>query len=423
MEDRQSSKGGNKRNGASTRRNGASTRHKSSDGERSIAPDPLPPSAAQTSEKKGMETHPGQAVPREDDASRGEAEEVEMASPVSKRAVMFVLRREVWNYFEDYIVSLQEACKMVGRPTRLLWWELNDGSDWGEVSKAVRVKGGPHCIFVQRMPPGVDRWPSEVEGVRGSGLLALMNTEQCTREWVINYAVSHATKGVTVVDYSQTNVDMLHERIRIAHPPNGKDRPVRALCIPYQLARGRPYREHDIPPRVHQAEANGESGRAEVTPPHSLCGREMDAVQVNVDTERRGSVQRGMKGVGLKVADVRGWREERESQIDRAKVLVNVHYESDCGVFEHLRCDQVIYRKGAVIVSEDSVGQDLLDIKDRVLFVPYSGVVDKVKEVAGDIDSYYDRCYKGWDPEEWARCRLSKMEEAFEQMDQWASQS
>ena len=341
------------------------------------------------------------AYDMERDATRNEKDE---EGP--KRGVLFACRRETWKYFEDYVLSLEEASKLSGRPFRILWWEFGDGSDSGAVERAVRVPGGPHCVFVQRLPPEVaTSW--RADGPAGSGVLAVLNTEQCTRGWVLDNMVAHVLRGWTLLDFAQANLDLVRCAVvrRRGRETDPSSSPARLLWLPYQLASSPTSR-----------------GVGASSPPSTrLEERERDTAQVCVESRRRIEAQEALKRAGLSVMDVRGWREERERQIDRAKVLVNVHNdEVEFRIFEHVRCDQVIYR-GGLIVSEESLGQDALDVRDRVVFCPYEQISSTARDVVDHLDRYREMCYGGWDRERWAEDRLEVYRRAVSAMDAWTT--
>jgi hypothetical protein len=90
---------------------------------------------------------------------------------------------------------------------------------------------------------------------------------------------------------------------------------------------------------------------------------------------------------GLKVIDVTGWKNERDAKIAHAKILINIHYNDDFLIFEHMRCDRWILA-GQIVVSEISLSDDILDFKDLVEFSKFDDIVDKICNIVTNYDVY-----------------------------------
>lgn len=81
-----------------------------------------------------------------------------------------------------------------------------------------------------------------------------------------------------------------------------------------------------------------------------------------------------------KVNIVTGWKEERDKEILKAKVLLNIHYADDYNIYESLRCDRFLL-SDTIVVSEKSYLQESLDINDLLVVSDYSNLVSKVIDV------------------------------------------
>ncbi len=93
--------------------------------------------------------------------------------------------------------------------------------------------------------------------------------------------------------------------------------------------------------------------------------------------------------MGIKYHYIVGWKDERDKQIAECRILLNLHYEKDYQVFEHLRCDRWLFA-GKMVISDETILMNSLDIKDLVIFEKYDKLVDKVVDVIDNYDKYYN---------------------------------
>jgi len=87
------------------------------------------------------------------------------------------------------------------------------------------------------------------------------------------------------------------------------------------------------------------------------------------------------------------WGQERDKQICRSKILVNLHYNTvDFGVFESIRCYNAMeYR--TLIVSETGVHDECDLLADYIIFAPHTELREKVKDVLDNYEMYYNKMF------------------------------
>jgi hypothetical protein len=106
----------------------------------------------------------------------------------------------------------------------------------------------------------------------------------------------------------------------------------------------------------------------------SICSRRMEII-----TKIRNN--------GYKVNIVTGWKEERDKEILKAKVLLNIHYAEDYNIYESLRCDRFLF-SDTIVVTEKSYLQESLDINDLLIVSDYSNLASKVTDVLENYTTY-----------------------------------
>ena len=229
---------------------------------------------------------------------------------------------KIYCYFEDYVKSFREAlrCK---HP--ILFDDMSQ----------VRISSYHWNFFLQHPGPYIERD-------------FLINTEQLTRYQYFNRVKQILDNGVPVIDYSPENLHIL------------RDVPGDKFLLPYQYHQG------------------------EVDQLKQWMTKEYDVVFVGTMGPSRVSVLNQLEAEGVKVHVVTGFGEDRDKELMKGKLLLNIHYDSNYGLYESIRCDRLIFA-GMLVVTEKSEYQDQLDIKDLLIIDAQCNLAKKVKWI---LDNY-----------------------------------
>jgi hypothetical protein len=87
-------------------------------------------------------------------------------------------------------------------------------------------------------------------------------------------------------------------------------------------------------------------------------------------TCRRMRIMNKMRDAGISVHYVNKFGLERDKELAKCRIILNVHYAEDFKIFEQVRCD-VWLRAGVPVISETSLDDD-----PRCTNVPYDSIVD-----------------------------------------------
>jgi len=90
---------------------------------------------------------------------------------------------------------------------------------------------------------------------------------------------------------------------------------------------------------------------------------------------------------GVRVIDINQWGIERDKTIGSCKLLLNIHYDTDYQVFEHLRCDRWVMANH-IVVSETSPHDEKMDLFPFIHFTSYESMVEKVVEILSHYEYY-----------------------------------
>jgi hypothetical protein len=170
------------------------------------------------------------------------------------------------------------------------------------------------------------------------------NTEQLSRKKAVDTILTIARNPlcVEVWDYSKANIDILASYGIVAnHVP--------AVLPESYLTRLRTYRSLDCTYDV------------------GFCG--------DLSSNRRMSILDSLKDLGYKVNYINNiFGEERDKEIAKCKIILNIHFADDYNIFESARCEPWL-AIGVPVISETSLDND-----ERCINVPYTDLVNTTVE-------------------------------------------
>jgi hypothetical protein len=113
-----------------------------------------------------------------------------------------------------------------------------------------------------------------------------------------------------------------------------------------------------------------------------------DVAFVGTMSSRRKRILNQLQQLGYKILvlepnNANNFGQERNRQLLKARILLNIHYEYDYQVFEEIRCSAAVYN-GLSVVSEESLLEDKHPIKQYVRFASYNQLVSTVDSLLND---------------------------------------
>jgi hypothetical protein len=108
----------------------------------------------------------------------------------------------------------------------------------------------------------------------------------------------------------------------------------------------------------------------------------------SADTQRRTKIYEVLNSK-FKCVNIKCFGLSRDKLIAQSKVLINIHKFVNLKIYEHLRCDRWLFA-GLPIISEKSMGEEELDIKNLLVIDTYDNLID----VATNYINNYDENYK-----------------------------
>lgn len=188
----------------------------------------------------------------------------------------------------------------------------------------------------------------------------LINTEQLTRHAYISYCNHILNMNIQLIDYGPENIEILNNHINIKY-------------IPYQ------YNKDEVD--VLKSYLNNE--------------KIYDVGFSGAMSQRRLNILQELSNNNISVVNITGWGDERDKQIAKCKILVNIHFAPDYNVYESIRCDRWLFA-GHIVVSEVSVKNEILDVNDLIIFKEYNHIVNTIKDIISNYETFkveYEKKY------------------------------
>ncbi len=270
--------------------------------------------------------------------------------------------RDAWKYFREYVESYGFS---VEGGQVLLYRDAGidaSGVSYGALYPV--VEGDEHVVFMANFNIAWLKWNSQrVVGGEANGLpmrVGCWNTEQFSRghmlmeyiEGILELEEVFPGLKYSLFDYSQGNMHLL------------KKYGYTSFHLPYVWGGA----EKEMFDRLRgEVVAAGEEGKYDVGFIGSLSDRRMRILQ-------------GLRAKGYDVVRITGWGEDRDREIMRCKIIVNVHYDMTYQLYEGVRCDRLVMG-GCHVVSENSIDDGLNDLNGYISISPYTGLMETCENV------------------------------------------
>lgn len=245
--------------------------------------------------------------------------------------IQFVCEKQIYKFVIEYIESIitHTNCKL------LLVDNINE---YNYLTDRIYI-----CL--QRLP-----------NIRQNNIL-LLNIEQLTRLEYRNNIIQTLKHGQQIIDYSIENINLIKENL---------------LYIPYQY------------------------NKTEIKLLENLNNTEKiyDIVFIGCLSERRKKICQELEKKGIKILYVDNkFGIERDKEVVKGKILLNLHFSEEYNIYESFRCDRWIFSK-MMVISENSLNNDILDISDLIIFTDYDNIVNRVVKVVNNYSKYLNRFLK-----------------------------
>ena len=211
-----------------------------------------------------------------------------------------------------------------------------------------------------------------VDEVLSSGRVVFLNVEMLSEERRINKIIELIKKGIQIADYSLVNIIFLKEYAKEHNIPITKE----IIYLPYQ---------YNLQDQV-QLENIDDKYEYDIGIINALPTQD-DSVDKS-NTYRRTKIWNDLQNTKWKCINIMGWGKERDELIKRCKVIINVHHFEVFNIFEHIRCDRMIWAK-KIVISDNSYGMNVLDITKYVFCEEFDNIISRTEKILKKFSVYY----------------------------------
>lgn len=104
-------------------------------------------------------------------------------------------------------------------------------------------------------------------------------------------------------------------------------------------------------------------------------------------SEHRSIMINNLRVNNITVNHILKFGEERDREICKCKILLNIHYLAETNILESIRCYPILYKR-IPIISESSIFNPEIPLNNLIIYEKYETIVSKVKEVLNNYDFY-----------------------------------
>ena len=216
-----------------------------------------------------------------------------------------------------------------------------------------------------------------IDNVLSSNRVIYLNVEMLSEDIRMKHVANLLKYNVQVADYSIANVLMLNQYAKENNIQIQKE----ILYLPYQ------YNLQDQV-QLQNVDDNYEYdiGIINAKPEQS------DTVN-NSNTYRRTTMWKNLQKTKWKCLNILGWGKERDELIKRCKLIINIHHFECFNIFEHIRCDRLIFAK-KIIVSDKSLLGDKLDVSPYIFAEDFDEIISSANNILENFEGYYKKAMK-----------------------------
>lgn len=178
-----------------------------------------------------------------------------------------------------------------------------------------------------------------------------LNTEQLTDIKHLNY-IKKINKNIKLLDYSYQNVNIL------------KKKNISSQYLPYQIY----YPEIFNFKKIFDV---------------AIIGLDL----FNDNSSRRFLIYNDLKKKGVKINNIIGFYENRDKQLFKHKIILNIHHNDNYKIYEELRCTRCTFNN-MIVITEESENLSEYMYYDKIIEVKYNDIVNKTLEVLNNYEKY-----------------------------------
>jgi hypothetical protein len=210
-----------------------------------------------------------------------------------------------------------------------------------------------------------------------------LNVEMITEQNRWNHIYDMLQKNVRIADYSKSNITLMKNNLIELKKRFNIDINYthEFIYLPYQFNIKDNYLLKNIDNKY-----NYDIGIINATP------KKDSSVSANLKYKRT-EIWEKINLLGLNCINITCFDEERDNLLKQCKVILNIHHFDCYNIFEHIRCDRLIFAD-KIIISDKSIFMEELDVYNFVIWEEYDNIVNKTIDVLYNFEAYQENIEK-----------------------------
>jgi hypothetical protein len=210
-----------------------------------------------------------------------------------------------------------------------------------------------------------------------SDRLIFLNVEMLSEGNRWGHLYNLIKNNVRIADYSITNINIIKHQLKTLNQPYSHE----IIYLPYQYN----YKEVCLLENTEN-QYTYDIGIINAFP------RKDSSVHESL-TYKRTEIFNALQQMNFNIINILGWGEERDEIIKKCKIIINVHHFEVFNVFEHMRCDRLLFAN-KIIISDKSLFMEELDIFSCIIWKNYEDIIHYAGIVLNDFDTYQNKLKK-----------------------------
>lgn len=201
-----------------------------------------------------------------------------------------------------------------------------------------------------------------------------LNVEMLSEEIRGNHILNLIKENVQIADYSIANISYIQAYAK----DKGVEIKKPIIYLPYQFNL-----QDQIQLYNKENEYEYDVGIINALPKKS------DTVNPSL-TYRRTKLWNDLQNRRISSINIMGWGKERDTLIRKCKVIINVHHFECFNIFEHIRCDRLLFAN-KIVLSDESILMNDLDVFPHVQWCKFDNILDRAEFIVDNFEMYQSK--------------------------------
>ena len=124
-----------------------------------------------------------------------------------------------------------------------------------------------------------------------------------------------------------------------------------------------------------------------------------DVAYIHPQSNIRKRIRRQLKDANVPVTILKGFGQDRDEQLFRHKILINVHYSPAYNIFEEIRCNRCVFNK-MIVITQASKHFDTNPLKKYMIECNLNEIVECTQKVLYNYEQVHQKLFQDFNLQE-----------------------